>query len=66
MKVLWPLTPAAVSTALACSLTPLARRFALFVGAVDQPGAGKVHKQPTARRGGLAVIAQKDKRGCDA
>jgi UDP-GlcNAc:undecaprenyl-phosphate/decaprenyl-phosphate GlcNAc-1-phosphate transferase len=66
MKVLRFLIPAAVSTALAYSLTPLVRRLALFLGAVDQPGARKVHKQPTARMGGLAVIAQKDKRGCDA
>ena len=57
MKVLWLLIPAAVSMALAYLLTPLARRLALFVGAVDQPGARKVHKQPTARMGGLAVIA---------
>jgi UDP-GlcNAc:undecaprenyl-phosphate/decaprenyl-phosphate GlcNAc-1-phosphate transferase len=66
MKVLWLLIPAAVSMALAYLLTPLACRLALFVGAMDQPGARKVHKQPTARMGGLAVIAQKDKRGCDA
>ena len=66
MKVLWLLIPAAVSMVLAYLLTPLARRLALFVGAVDQSGAWKVHTQPTARMGGLAIIAPKDKRGCDA
>jgi UDP-GlcNAc:undecaprenyl-phosphate GlcNAc-1-phosphate transferase len=52
MKVLWLLIPAAVSMALAYLLTPLARRLALFVGAVDQPEARKVHKQLTARMEG--------------
>ena len=37
-------------------LTPLVRTLAVWLGAVDQPGARKVHQQPTPRLGGLAVF----------
>jgi UDP-GlcNAc:undecaprenyl-phosphate/decaprenyl-phosphate GlcNAc-1-phosphate transferase len=37
-------------------LTPLVRRLALRVGAVDVPGGRRLHKRPTARGGGLAVV----------
>jgi UDP-GlcNAc:undecaprenyl-phosphate GlcNAc-1-phosphate transferase len=37
-------------------LTPIARRLALVLGAVDQPSPRKVHKQPMPRLGGLAVF----------
>lgn len=36
--------------------TPLARWLAFRLGAVDQPGGRKVHQQPMARFGGLAVF----------
>ena len=45
---------AAVSSFL---LTPLARRVAFAVGAVDRPDPRKIHREPTARLGGLAVVA---------
>lgn len=38
-------------------LTPMARRFAFLVGAVDRPDPRKIHRHPTARLGGLAVVA---------
>jgi UDP-GlcNAc:undecaprenyl-phosphate GlcNAc-1-phosphate transferase len=38
-------------------LTPLAARLAFVIGAVDQPDGRKIHRQPIARLGGLAVIA---------
>lgn len=37
-------------------LTPLARRLASRFGVVDRPDARRVHKQPTPRGGGIAVI----------
>ena len=44
---------AAVTTFL---LTPLARRLALKVGAVDQPSDRKVHPRPTPTLGGTAIL----------
>jgi len=35
--------------------TPLVRRLAIRIGAVDQPNARKVHKSPIPRLGGLAI-----------
>ncbi len=46
---------AALLTALA--LTPVARRFAIRVGAVDKPGARRVNKRPIPRMGGIAIFA---------
>ena len=37
-------------------VTPLAQRLAFRIGAVDLPGARKIHGLPTARTGGLAVL----------
>ncbi len=38
-------------------LTPLAARLATAVGAIDRPGARRVHRAATPRGGGLAVAA---------
>lgn len=38
-------------------LTPLVRKLAIFLGAVDMPNARKVHQRPIPRMGGLAVFA---------
>src|SRR5512143_3882918 len=35
--------------------TPLAKRIAVRVGAVDQPGARKIHTSPIPLLGGLAI-----------
>jgi UDP-GlcNAc:undecaprenyl-phosphate/decaprenyl-phosphate GlcNAc-1-phosphate transferase len=37
-------------------LTPLARRLALAVGAVDEPGARRVHTRRVPRMGGIAIV----------
>src|SRR5882724_7282879 len=57
MPIVFFLLPAILAAALSFGLTPLARRFALRVGAVDQPGPRKMHVRPTPRMGGLAVVA---------
>jgi len=36
--------------------TPLVRRFALDVGAVDQPGGRRVHERIIPRLGGIAIV----------
>lgn len=36
-------------------LTPVARRLALYLGAVDRPTARKIHRRPIPRLGGLAI-----------
>lgn len=38
-------------------LTPLAGRIGSRLGAIDSPGAGKIHTHPIPRSGGLAVAA---------
>lgn len=38
------------------ALTPLARRYAISSGLVDLPDARRVHQQPVARGGGIAMI----------
>jgi len=43
--------------AAAALLTPLARRAALRVGAVDRPGARSVHRRPIPYFGGLGIFA---------
>jgi UDP-GlcNAc:undecaprenyl-phosphate GlcNAc-1-phosphate transferase len=40
----------------ACATLPLWRKWALRVGLVDDPGARKIHEQPTPLAGGLAVL----------
>ncbi|MGH9443119.1 MAG: glycosyltransferase family 4 protein, partial [Thermoanaerobaculia bacterium] len=57
MPVVFFLLPAILAAAISFSLTPLVRRIALRVGAVDEPGPRKVHARPTPRLGGLAVVA---------
>jgi UDP-GlcNAc:undecaprenyl-phosphate/decaprenyl-phosphate GlcNAc-1-phosphate transferase len=47
---------AAGAALLAAAFTPLSRRLALAVGAIDQPGERKIHSTPIPRLGGLAVI----------
>ena len=39
------------------ALTPVARWLALRIGAVDVPGERRIHRQTTARFGGLAIFA---------
>lgn len=51
------LAPGLLAAAASFALTPLVRLLAFQVGAVDRPGARKVHKAPIARLGGLAVVA---------
>lgn len=50
---------AAFAAALIVSLaiTPLVRRFALANGILDQPAERKIHAEPIARMGGLAIVA---------
>ncbi len=57
MPIILFVLPAFVAAGISFALTPLARRLALRVGAVDQPGPRKMHVQPTPRLGGLAVVA---------
>jgi UDP-GlcNAc:undecaprenyl-phosphate GlcNAc-1-phosphate transferase len=38
-------------------LTPLVRKFALKIGAVDMPAERKVHRRPMPRMGGLAIYS---------
>lgn len=57
MKILLLLLPAGVAAVLALALTPIAKRLALAVGAVDLPDERKVHKTPIPRLGGVAVVA---------
>lgn len=51
------LLPALTAAALSFALTPVARRLAFRVGAVDEPGPRKIHEKPIPRLGGLAVVA---------
>ena len=37
-------------------VTPFAQRLAFLIGAVDQPDPRKIHRAPTARTGGVAVL----------
>lgn len=47
-----------MATGLSLLVTPVVRRLAFKIGAVDVPGeARRVHKRPTARLGGLAIFA---------
>jgi UDP-GlcNAc:undecaprenyl-phosphate GlcNAc-1-phosphate transferase len=47
----------AVSVTMTACLTPLTRKLAFRLGAVDKPDRRKVHDRPTPRFGGLAVVA---------
>ena len=46
----------AVALALSLLLTPVARRAALWLGAVDMPHDRKVHEHPTPSLGGIAIF----------
>lgn len=46
-----------VSLGVTLAVTPLAKRFAVRVGAVDKPGPRRVNKVPIPRMGGIAVFA---------
>jgi UDP-GlcNAc:undecaprenyl-phosphate GlcNAc-1-phosphate transferase len=48
---------AALAAAISLSATPLVRRLARRLNAMDQPGDRRVHLVPTPRLGGLAVAA---------
>src|SRR4051812_44457029 len=56
MTLLLFVVPAAVAALVSYALVPLSRRLAIAVGAVDQPGARKIHSTPIARLGGLPVL----------
>jgi UDP-GlcNAc:undecaprenyl-phosphate GlcNAc-1-phosphate transferase len=45
-----------VAAAVTCALTPVARRFAITTGALDQPNERKKHTSPMPTWGGLAII----------
>ena len=47
----------AASLACALAVTPLARKIAIRVGAVDYPNKRRVNKTPTPRMGGIAIFA---------
>ena len=51
------LIPALAAAALTAVVTPVVRRLAIALGAVDAPGERKPHGWPTPRLGGLAVVA---------
>ena len=46
-----------ISLAACAVLTPLVRRLALATGAIDQPSHRKIHSEPIARLGGVAIFA---------
>ena len=50
------IVPAVIAALLVLVLTPLTRRLAFQIGAVDHPGPRKIHETPTARLGGIAVV----------
>ncbi len=56
---MFPLAVASLMVAMVTAwlATPVAIRLANAIGAVDRPGARKVHREPTPRIGGLAVFA---------
>jgi len=57
MRILLFALPGVAAAVLSWLLTPMARRVAVGVGAVDRPAARKIHVMPTPRLGGLAVVA---------
>ena len=46
----------AVSTLFVGIITPIIKKIAIFVGAMDIPNERKVHKEPMPRLGGLAIF----------
>lgn len=45
-----------IATLVAALLTPLVRRWALRIGAVDAPGGRRVHERQVPRLGGISVV----------
>jgi UDP-GlcNAc:undecaprenyl-phosphate GlcNAc-1-phosphate transferase len=56
MNVLYLIAASLLALALSLALTPLVRRLAIAVGAIDLPGERKIHTLPVPRMGGIAVI----------
>lgn len=56
MDLIALLSPAVLAALLGFLLTPLARRLSVWIGALDEPDARKVHTEPMPRLGGLAVL----------
>jgi UDP-GlcNAc:undecaprenyl-phosphate/decaprenyl-phosphate GlcNAc-1-phosphate transferase len=57
MNIVLLILPALLAAALSFALTPLARKIAFRIGAIDHPGPRKVHLIDVPRLGGLAVLA---------
>jgi UDP-GlcNAc:undecaprenyl-phosphate GlcNAc-1-phosphate transferase len=57
MLSLTPILGFALAFLLAVALTPMVRRLALVVGAVDAAGTGKIHRGEVPRLGGVAIAA---------
>lgn len=57
MSIVILVITASAAALLSFSLTPLARRMAFAVGAIDLPNERKVHHAPVPRLGGVAVLA---------
>ena len=52
-----PTLSAIIAALVVLAATPLAARLARAVGAVDQPSDRRIHREPTPRLGGLAILA---------
>lgn len=52
-----PILSAIVAALVVIAATPLAMRLARRVGALDQPSDRRIHREPTPRLGGLALLA---------
>ncbi len=50
------IAPTVLAAIVSYALTPMARRLAVRIGAIDQPGPRKIHSVATPRLGGLAVL----------
>jgi UDP-GlcNAc:undecaprenyl-phosphate/decaprenyl-phosphate GlcNAc-1-phosphate transferase len=52
-----PILSAIVAALVVLAVTPLAMRLARAVGALDHPSDRRIHREPTPRLGGLAILA---------
>ncbi len=52
-----PTLCAIVAALIVLGTTPLSARLARLVGAVDEPSDRRIHREPTPRLGGLAILA---------
>ena len=52
-----PTLSAIIAALIVLATTPLAARLARAVGAVDQPSDRRIHREPTPRLGGFAILA---------